>query len=53
MAAGVVAALGEKIATEKQLTGWVNVPADCAGESGGAADSNLIHLHAARPAGVD
>ncbi len=32
---------------EKQLTGWVNVPADC------VRPLRRIHLHAARPAGVN
>ena len=47
MAAGVEEALGERIAREKQLDGWVNVPADC------VRDLRWIHLHAARPAGLN
>jgi glycerate 2-kinase len=47
MAAGLEQALGERLMTEKQLSGWVNVPADC------AATLDRIHLHAARPAGVN
>lgn len=47
MAAGLEAALGERIAHEKQLSGWVNVPADC------VRDLKHITLHAARPAGVN
>jgi glycerate 2-kinase len=45
MAAGLQAALGERLLREKQVTGWVNVPADC------VTDLAPIHLHAARPAG--
>lgn len=45
MAAGVEEALGPKLAQAKQLTGWVNVPADC------VRPLAHIHLHAARPAG--
>jgi len=45
MAAGLQAALGERILREKQVTGWINVPADCVN------DLAPIHLHAARPAG--
>lgn len=45
MAAGVEDALGEDLAREKRLTGWVNVPADCVGRLG------FIRLHGARPAG--
>jgi hydroxypyruvate reductase len=47
MAAGLEAALGPDVAVEKQLTGWMNVPADCVRSPG------RIHLHAARPAGVN
>ena len=32
MAAGLEAALGETVARDKQLTGWINVPADCVNE---------------------
>ncbi|WP_145090859.1 glycerate kinase type-2 family protein [Anatilimnocola aggregata] len=50
MAAGLCAALGPELLSAKQVTGWLNVPADCV-----TADSVLqagpIHLHAARPAG--
>jgi glycerate 2-kinase len=45
MAAGLQAALGERILREKQVSGWINVPADC------VSDLAPIHLHAARPAG--
>ena len=55
MAAGLEAALGPKLLAEKQVVGWVNVPADCV-----PPDTNPtrqrgspIHLHAARPAGVN
>src|SRR5687767_7626886 len=47
MAAGLAAALGPKLSAEKQLTGWLNVPADC------VCDLRRIHLHAARPAGIN
>jgi glycerate 2-kinase len=52
MAAGLLEVLGPKISREKQLTGWLNVPADCVRElpsHGGPG----IKLHAARPAGVN
>lgn len=45
MAAGLQQALGERLLSEKQVTGWINVPADC------VSDLQPIHLHAARPAG--
>jgi hydroxypyruvate reductase len=47
MAAGLEQALGEKLAREKQLSGWINVPADC------VRKLSHIHLHSARPAGVN
>ena len=47
MAAGLEEALGAELLTGKQVTGWVNVPADCLREL------SHIHLHAARPAGVN
>jgi hydroxypyruvate reductase len=60
MAAGLEVALGPKLQDEKQLAGWVNVPADClpsqtnpAHKRGSAAGAPRIHLHAARPAGVN
>src|SRR5688572_17714026 len=45
MAAGVEQALGDRVADEKRLTGWVNVPAGC------VRPLRRITLHAARPAG--
>jgi glycerate 2-kinase len=45
MAAGLQQALSERLLREKQVTGWINVPADC------VSDLTPIHLHAARPAG--
>ena len=45
MAAALETILGPKLCQEKQLTGWVNVPADC------VRILKYIHLHAARPAG--
>ena len=47
MAAGLEEALGPQLLSEKQVTGWVNVPADC------VRPLSCIHLHAARPAGVN
>jgi hydroxypyruvate reductase len=47
MAAGVEAALGPELMAAKQLTGWINVPADC------VRQLEHIELHAARPAGVN
>jgi hydroxypyruvate reductase len=47
MAEGVERALGPRLMDEKRLTGWVNVPADC------VRPLSHIHLHAARPAGVN
>ena len=47
MAAGLIAALGEGVLTEKRVSGWLNVPADCVRPLLG------VHLHAGRPAGVN
>ncbi len=47
MAAGLEETLGPDIAQQKQLRGWVNVPADC------VRSLPHIHLHAARPAGIN
>ena len=47
MAAAVEEVLGPRLADEKQLAGWINVPADC------VRPLKWIHLHAARPAGVN
>jgi len=47
MAEGLLQALGERVAHEKQITGLVNVPADC------VRPQRRILLHAARPAGVN
>jgi hydroxypyruvate reductase len=47
MAAGLLEAVGSRVMAEKRVRGWVNVPADCVREWG------AIHLHAARPAGVN
>ncbi|MBD3675883.1 MAG: DUF4147 domain-containing protein [Planctomycetaceae bacterium] len=46
MAAALESALGEELCREK-VTGWVNVPENCAEER------EFIHLHGARPAGVN
>ncbi len=43
MAAALEEILGPKLMAEKQLSGWVNVPADC------VRKLQRIHLHAARP----
>lgn len=47
MAAGLEEALGPRICREKQVTGWINVPADC------VRVLSAIEVHAARPAGVN
>ncbi|MCC6124971.1 MAG: DUF4147 domain-containing protein [Pirellulales bacterium] len=47
MAEAVENILGPQLRREKQLGGWVNVPADC------VRPLKCIHLHAARPAGVN
>jgi hydroxypyruvate reductase len=47
MAAAVEEIVGPQIAGDKQLTGWINVPADC------VRPLKWIRLHAARPAGVN
>ena len=46
MAAGVESVLGPEL-TASKVTGWVNVPSDC------VRPLQQIHLHAARPAGVN
>jgi glycerate 2-kinase len=47
MASGLEQALGPRLLTEKQVHGWLNVPADC------VRQLTHIHLHAARPAGMN
>ena len=47
MAAGLETALGEPLMAQKQLTGWINVPADC------VRSLKRIKLHAARPPRVN
>ncbi len=47
MAAGLESALGSTILSQQQVSGWVNVPADC------VRPLTHITLHAARPAGVN
>jgi hydroxypyruvate reductase len=47
MAAAVEEVLGLRLIEEKQLAGWVNVPADC------VRPLRRITLHAARPPGVN
>ncbi len=47
MAAAVEQVLGSRLMEQKRLAGWVNVPADC------IRPLERIHLHAARPAGVN
>jgi glycerate 2-kinase len=47
MAEAVEGALGPSLLAEKRVVGWVNVPADC------VRPLACIHLHAARPAGVN
>lgn len=47
MAAGLETALGSRLMAEKNLVGWVHVPADC------VQQLERIHLHPARPPGVN
>ena len=47
MALALERVLGEKLLVEKQVAGWVNVPADC------VVPTQCVTLHAARPAGVN
>jgi len=47
MAAALEEILGPQLLAAKNVTGWVNVPADC------VRPLARIHLHAARPAGVN
>ncbi len=47
MAEGLERAVGDDLLREKQISGWLNVPADC------LRPTRAIHLHAARPAGVN
>jgi hydroxypyruvate reductase len=47
MAQGVEEVLGPRWLRDKHVSGWVNVPADC------VRPLQRIHLHAARPAGVN
>ena len=47
MAAAVEEVLGPQVMEQKQVAGWINVPADC------VVPLRRIHLHAARPAGVN
>ena len=47
MATGLEEALGEPLMTAKELTGWINVPADC------TQKLSRIYLHPARPAGIN
>ncbi len=61
MAGALEEILGPALLEEKQLAGWVNVPADCVPEHPspptplpqGEREEGRIHLHAARPAGVN
>ena len=39
--------MGPRLLEEKQVSGWVNVPADC------VVPTQRVHLHAARAAGVN
>lgn len=47
MALALELALGDQLLREKNVTGWVNVPADC------VQPTQVVHLHPARPAGVN
>lgn len=47
MVRGIEKAIPERLAREKSLTGWVNVPEDC------VEPTRWVHLHPARPAGLN
>ena len=47
MAAALEEILGPELLKQKQVTGWINVPADC------VRPLQAIHVHAGRPAGVN
>ena len=47
MAVALENQLGPELLASKQVQGWVNVPADC------LQPTRAVHLHAARPAGVN
>jgi hydroxypyruvate reductase len=47
LAAALESVLGAKLLQEKDVVGWVNVPADC------IVPTSRVQLHAARPAGVN
>lgn len=47
MSKGLEVALGDELMQSKNVSGWVNVPENCVREL------RAIHLHAARPAGVN
>ena len=47
MAVALEKVLGAQLLSDKKVIGWVNVPADC------VESSQRVHLHAARPAGVN
>ncbi len=47
MADGLEQVLGDQLLAAKDVSGWINVPADC------VRRLRRIHLHAARPAGVN
>ncbi len=47
MAVALENALGPRLLEEKQVAGWVNVPADC------VVPTQQVHLHAARAPGVN
>lgn len=47
MTLALEAVLGDQLLEQKNVTGWVNVPADC------VAPTRRVTLHGARPAGVN
>ncbi len=47
MAVALERVFGAELLAEKNVVGWVNVPADC------VQPTQRVHLHAARPAGVN
>lgn len=57
MAVALENVLGPQLLAEKNVTGWVNVPADCTPEpsppGGGQGEGRRVQLHAARPTGIN
>ncbi|HJQ80306.1 MAG TPA: DUF4147 domain-containing protein [Lacipirellulaceae bacterium] len=47
MAAALESVLGPQLLAEKNVAGWINVPADC------VVPTRRVHLHAGRPPGIN